>query len=182
MRTDKSQLRLGGRRLIDRQAAVLAEALGCLPADLLVSGQLEGYRCVPDLQPGIGPLGGLQSVISGLQDGRFAIFLPVDQPEMSSATLGRLTSAARDDDQALAFEGHEMPLVLQATPGSRRVLGALCDVGCPARQRSVRELLARIGARRVARGPVSEREFFNANTPEEWQQVEGRSKRDAGLT
>ncbi len=159
-----------GLRLIDRQGAVLSEALGCAPADLLVSGEVEGFVSVPDLLPGLGPLGGIAAVLARLEAGTRAVFLPVDLARISARALRRLAFEVPGED-ALRFENQELPLRLTATNAVRDEVGRLCAEGVPPRQRSVRELLARLGARSLGMGDVDPEEFLNANTPEEWERA-----------
>ncbi len=92
MGSDKAFVLWRGRRLIDRQLALL-KALG--PTELLVSGRagidygVADVRVVLDAQPDQGPLGGLAALLHATAAPNVLI-LAVDLPAMTEAFLERL--------------------------------------------------------------------------------------------
>ncbi len=98
MGRDKALLPLGdGRLLWQRQLDVLQQ-LG--PGELFVSGpRREGFPpeliCLPDEQPGRGPLGGIASAL-GAAGAAFLVVLAVDLPRMTPEFLRGLLEQATD--------------------------------------------------------------------------------------
>ena len=92
MGTDKADITLGGRTFLEIQVRKL-QLLGA--ADILISGKqafLPGTCCIPDMTPGIGPLGGLMSCFPSASQ-RYALVLGVDVPLISVSTLEGLLKA-----------------------------------------------------------------------------------------
>lgn len=92
---DKSDLVIGGRRIIERQLAVLGRVA---PHVLVVSDdhhrfRTSGLQVCDDLLPGIGPLGGLHTALTR-SPSRRTLVVAGDLPFLSAAFLRHLTARA----------------------------------------------------------------------------------------
>lgn len=163
MGTDKALLPLDGRPLLDRMCEVLRQAGA---ARVLVSGDRPGWQGHPDGAPGLGPLGGVATMLDTHAGARL-LFVAVDMPRLDTTLLSALLHGA-GDSSAAHFEDHPLPLLLRATPGVRGTARALLDGPGP---RSLRRLAAELGARPVALPADAAPLLFNANTPADWAKV-----------
>jgi molybdopterin-guanine dinucleotide biosynthesis protein A len=170
MGRDKATLTLAsGERLVDRVGAALREALG--GGRVVVSGRVDGCDCVPDLVPGLGPLGGLRSALRAAgaapEPPGWLLAVPVDLPAISAAALAPLLAAAERHPgaAAIAWRDHELPALLRASAALGAELARRCDG--PDRERSVWRLLAALGGPRLDPDPAVEAALANANTPAE---------------
>jgi len=161
MGTDKALLELSGRTLLDRAVAVL-EAAGA--ERVIVSGDRPGYDSVADIRPGLGPLGGLESVLAArgeLLRGRLLLALPVDVPALDARAVNTLLHTAYDAPGAV-FSNHPLPLAAWITPDFERALAAILEGPGAA---SAFRLGRGLKVREIA--PV-EADLRNVNTPESW--------------
>ena len=164
MGCDKAGVLIGGVPLWQRQLATL-QALA--PDELLISGRLDGpcadagIPIIADDAPGLGPLGGLTSILRRMKCERL-LLLAVDLPAMTSAFLESLLAS---DGVVPFLDGHFEPL---AAIYPRRVL-PLAEHCLAENDRSMQRFI-RLG---VAEGlltpkPLSAADrvhFRNANTP-----------------
>jgi molybdopterin-guanine dinucleotide biosynthesis protein A len=171
MGRDKATLSLAqGGRLVDRVVAAVGDALrgaGEPAPRVLVSGDVPGHACVPDDAPGLGPLGGLATVLSRLApaESGWLLVVPVDLPALTPAPLAALLAAPRGDAAALAFEGHALPALLRLD--ARVGTAVAARAAASGSDRAVWRLLDDLGARRIPLEERLARELANANTPEE---------------
>ena len=96
---DKSRLIIGGRRIIERQLAVLGQVT---PRVLLVTDDHQRFRtfglqACDDLLPGAGPLGGLHTALTR-SPGRRTLVVAGDLPFLSGAFLRHLAARAPHAD------------------------------------------------------------------------------------
>jgi molybdopterin-guanine dinucleotide biosynthesis protein A len=85
MGTDKASIVFDGLTLLDRAVGLLSEVF----TSVVVSGgdlAPRGVEVLPDLVPGLGPLGGLDTAY-GAADGRGVFLLAVDMPFVDAATV-----------------------------------------------------------------------------------------------
>lgn len=166
MGTDKALLELRGRTLLDRAIAVL-EAAGA--ERVIVSGDRPGYDAVPDLKPGLGPLGGLASVLAArgeLLRGRLLLALPVDVPALDARAVQTLLHAARNASGAV-FSNHPLPAAIWVTPAFEPMLTATLEGPGSA---SAFRLGRCLKVREIAPDGADLR---NVNTPESWAALQG---------
>jgi len=166
MGQDKALLPFRGGVLLEAvaRAAALAAGNATLVGGAGRYGDL-GYRAVPDLYPGEGPLGG---ILTALRDtaADWNLIVACDMPGLSGEFLGRLLDAAEQGGgDALVPAGPSglaEPLCAVYHRRSREALeGAFA--------RGIRKVMAACGEIRVARFPVAEVACFqNVNTPEDW--------------
>ncbi len=176
MGRDKALLDLDGRPLI----AVVAERLRTVVDEVVIAaGDNEAYaqyadRCVTDIFPGVGTLGGLHT---GLHAAKHELVLVVgsDMPFLNPAVL-RWFSLAADGVDVVVFRQGEFLEPVHA------VYRKSC---LPAIEEAIRSGVRRayafydqVKVRYVDRTEIEHldpqfRSFYNVNTPSEWQRVSG---------
>lgn len=162
---------------------------GGLEHAVIVGGPCDEYRrladaVVPDLRPGMGPLGGIEAALDYVSRAGTAdavLFVPCDLPDISAGEIRRLLGAFRRDPK-----GVKMALVRADTDRPQ----PLCCVVHKDMLRQVREAL---DAGRLAVGRLwrdcgadvvpfdDERPFYNVNNPldlKSWRECAG--SREAG--
>ncbi len=161
----------GGGRLVDRVVAVLGRALearGLAPI-VLVSGDVEGQRCIADTARELGPVGGMAAVLEDAcrvpEPARptALLFVPVDLPALTEEALLPLLAGGV---ATRAYHGEELPALVLASPESLDVARALCRG--PASARSVRCFLELAGVERLPLPPGIAPALRGANTPGEF--------------
>ncbi|MFT4247490.1 MAG: molybdenum cofactor guanylyltransferase [Pseudomonas sp.] len=162
MGRDKATLDWHGTPLIEHMRGLL-ESAGA--ARVAVSGDYPAYAGIEDLEPGLGPLGGLLSVATVLPDGELLV-VPVDMPLLTPACLHRLLAARA---RCVAFEDHVLPMRLRLDSDSREVLRRLA--AAPQAMRSLRALQRALDATWLPLPPGSAAGFDNCNTPEQWRAI-----------
>ncbi|GAB6195269.1 molybdenum cofactor guanylyltransferase [Lysobacter xanthus] len=163
MGRDKAMLLLDGETLLDRAIATL-RAAGAV--EVRVSGDRPSHDGLPDAQPEMGPVGGLASVLAHCADG-VALAVAVDQPRLDAGTLRRLLDAL-EGAPAAAYAGHPLPLALRVDAVSRETVATA--VRASPRGPSIRDLHRALGG--VELPPPPGDALFNANTPDDWAEVE----------
>jgi molybdopterin-guanine dinucleotide biosynthesis protein A len=129
---------------------------------VLVSGDRPAHAGVADATPGLGPVGGLATVIAHCDDGD-AVVVPVDMPRLRMATLTALRDALAHS-RAACFEAHPLPCALVVDAAARAALAAV--VANAPRGASMRSALQALGA--VALPCTGAEDFASVNTPEAW--------------
>jgi molybdenum cofactor guanylyltransferase len=95
---DKSTLVVDGRTIFDRQCAELATVDG-LEEILLVGAPAAraGTRLVPDIVPGLGPLGGIHAALTHAHSDAVCV-IACDMPYVTGAFVSRLFAALPGND------------------------------------------------------------------------------------
>jgi molybdopterin-guanine dinucleotide biosynthesis protein A len=168
---DKSDLVIGGRRIMDRQLSVLGHVADHI---LIVSNdhhrfRSSGLRVCADLIPGAGPLGGLYTALVRSPSDR-TIVVACDLPFLTVAFLRHLTARAGGTDATIP-----------RTAAGTQPLCAVYDRTCiePIRSRLARGELrvaglgdtvrvTDIGPSEVAPFDSDGALFFNVNTPDDY--------------
>ena len=166
MGRDKAMLPWHGRPLLDHMIGLAREA-GI--DHVYVSGDRPGYRSIPDLEPGLGPLGGLASATAALPDGRLLV-LAVDMPRLTPGLLRALMDDDtywRAQDGCACHEGAPLPMALELRGDTRAAIADCLATG--GREASIRALQQRIGTHVLATTPAIELMLANGNTPAEWE-------------
>lgn len=164
MGRDKALLPFRGASLIETVAREVQRAAG---VSVIVGShhEVSGFRTIPDLYPGEGPLGG---ILTALRDSkaRWNLVTACDMPEISARFLtSLLEQAERTGAEALIPTGPSgRPEPLCA------VYGGIC---LPAFERAfsggVRRVTEALESVSAVRFPVTETLCFqNVNTPEDW--------------
>ena len=180
---DKSDLVIGGRRIIDRQVSVLGHVVEHV---LIVSSdhhrfRSAGLRVCADLLPGAGPLGGLYTALVRSPTAR-TIVVACDLPFLTVAFLRHLAARACGTDAAIP-----------RTAAGPQPLCAVYDRTCvePIRARLDRGELRVSGLRDAIRvrdiGPSEVAPFdpdgtlfFNVNTPDDYTRANAVASQPAG--
>jgi len=166
MGRDKALLPFRGGALAQWAARTAEEAAG----NATLVGPPEryadlGFRVIPDLFPGEGPLGG---IITALRDSsaEWNLIVACDMPEIDAPLLTRLIDlAGRSDTDVL------LPLTAERRPEPLcAVYRRTClDVLEKAFAGGTRKVTAALEAVRTLRLPMEEvAQFQNVNTPEDW--------------
>lgn len=188
MGTDKSQLSLNGKTLIERARDVVRQTLQIafgkvLDPEIYISGKYPGYVCIADDQPGMGPLGGIVSSarffnsmsLHVIDHQRCLLFVPVDMPFLRPSTLMPLVRAlAEGNEDAALFKELPLPLCLRASDRVLRVLNQLIRSDYDNKsQRAVGHFLAQINCIEVNLLAEQANDMINVNTKEEWLRISG---------
>ena len=168
---DKSDLRIGGRRIIDRQLSVLGHVAEHI---LIVSNdhhrfRSSGLQVCADLIPGAGPLSGLYTALVRSPTDR-TIVVACDLPFLTVSFLRHLAARARGVDAAI-------PRTAKGTEPLCAVYDRACVEAIRARlERGERRVSALgdairvrdIGPSEVAPFDPAGTLFFNVNTPDDY--------------
>ncbi len=178
----KGLLEVGGRRVLDRVVDVLSAALAAPP--VLVANASDApewrpdLRCVPDLRPGLGSLGG---VFTAIASGTGPVLVVAwDMPFLDRALLDLLVRESDDWDAYLPESG--------AQGHGSGAVEPLCAVYGPACRAPIEQALARGDLRMISFhdsvrvGTLSldrvravgdpETLFFNVNDPADLERAE----------
>ena len=165
---DKSALIVEGQSILDRQLAQLRQ----LTDDVLIVGRdraHQGARVVPDLAPGCGPLGGLQTALAEAR-GDVTIVIACDMHYVSAPLMGHLAALANDADAVVPkTEDGYHPLCAAYTRACLEPIARLLAAG----RFRMTELLAQVRLRVVTAGELDRfgdryRLLTNVNTPAEY--------------
>jgi molybdopterin-guanine dinucleotide biosynthesis protein A len=164
-------LRLSGTVVVANDPAVAEAVAG--PAG-------RGVRCVADIWPGAGPLGGIAAGLMECQG--WAAVIGCDMPLVNAAVVGLLAHMAQETDAAGARRWDAVaPLIRERTQTMHalyhRDILPIIEEMIKAGELSVRTLLARVQVRYVTEAEIAGvdpamRSFINVNTPEEWAAVQ----------
>ena len=160
MGRDKSRIRLGRRTLLGHARAAVADA------------DLKPRVVATDLQPGLGPLGGIATALRSAKHSR-VLFLGCDMPFMTGELIKEFLSAATDGIGPI-FTRHKkgvgFPFVLRRS--DLVLVGKQMDCGALSLQRLAKRLKAR-----EWQPPASQvSELFNINTPADLAEAKRRLK------
>ena len=174
MGRNKALLQVGEETLLERARNLLKSAGA---ERVLISGQVPGQACIPDLLPFSGPPGGLYSTLYFIReeyglDGTPLLLIPVDMPLLEVPVLSRLLASLTPQDQALHYEDEIFPCVFRALPGLYDYLRSLFEEGSePGGRRSMKALFEQQNSRTIPVEGIHEQVFANTNRPEEWEEV-----------
>lgn len=166
MGRDKALLDWCGRPLLERQLDAL-RAAGV--DESRVSGERPAYRGVADVQPGLGPLGGLVSIAEAVVGEVDLLVIPVDMPLLGAALLRRLRTE-QPQARSLRCAGHVLPMRFRLDAASRALLAALSDQSEP-RRRSLRALQQALDGAEIALGSEEAMQLADCNTEASWIEV-----------
>lgn len=166
MGRDKALLDWRGQPLIAHQLATL-HAAGV--DELRVSGERPAYRGVADIEPQLGPVGGLVSVAASVASECDLLVIPVDMPRLSAALLARLRTE-QASARSLRFVDHVLPWRLRLDAASRATVQALAQ-SVESRARSLRALQAAMATEVLALSEDEAAQLIDCNTPAQWNEV-----------
>jgi molybdopterin-guanine dinucleotide biosynthesis protein A len=160
MGRDKALLTLDGHTLLDAAIARLRQAGA---TRVLVSGDRPAHDGVPDHVPGLGPVGGLASVLKRCPDG-LAVVVPVDMPRLEAQRLMDLRDALQYS-RAAHFRFHPLPCALTVDAATREAIAS--QLAAAAAGPSMWSLLGALRASELDIGDAHT--LDNVNTPAEWE-------------
>jgi molybdopterin-guanine dinucleotide biosynthesis protein A len=178
---NKAALRVGGARIIDRQLALLREVADPVFIVSRDAGRFADLdiAVVPDLVPGLGPLGGIETALASSPHSR-TLIVACDLPFLSRALLRRLVQPS-DADLVIprSTRGHE-PLCATwgaacLGPVRRRIEAGHRKAALLVQDVRVEELTPEFLASCDPHGRL----FVNVNTPHEHERAEALSQLDA---
>lgn len=150
MGKNKALLNFEGLPLVEHMRKILT---GAGIKDTYISGTLEGYEGIPDVEAQAGPARAIAHLLNKFS-GQYErlLFIPVDMPFISTDTLRALTS----NHGSVFIKDHPLPACLKT---GKDVLSSY----------SVKGLLEEIAAAPLEVFDVENGEFANLNTPVEWE-------------
>ncbi len=170
MGSDKALLRLGEATLVELIACKVADAIGFVG----LIGALDrysqfGYPVYADQNPGCGPIGGLQTILSlGVAD--WNLVVACDMPQMSSAFLSALIERI---DGCPTQSACVVPIGPQGLEPLCSLYHASClpvvDLAISEGRFKMRDLLLELNMFPVMTSDLAV--FKNVNTPAEWNGV-----------
>ena len=151
MGRNKALLEYNGKPLVEHMAGLLERA-GV--ADIYISGDLAGYRCIPDRQVHAGPAHAIADACVTLAEYDGIIFVPVDMPLLSV----RAIQALLQESGGGYFPDWPLPAYITRLRGTGGVS-------------SVRAFLDGQGIGPVPLSEGCEAGMINVNTPQDWQEI-----------
>lgn len=181
MGCDKRFLDINGESILDRAIRISETWQGRSSGRVFLSGSIEGYSCLKDRISGMGPLGGLDSVIQEIRknpvsENTWLLLLPVDMPNLCHSLFDELASDLRSAASeispfgAIRYLGFELPCLFRLAPKlDEAVKESLREEA--ARLRSVRGLLAALRVKEISLTPELAGCMENVNTPDDYARV-----------
>lgn len=169
MGEDKAQLVFCGKPLIAHQYEKLVTVVG--RENAFVSGSYPAFQSIVDECAGVGPLGGISTVLRKFSSASYFLFLPVDMPKISTGALRQLLKEAENDrlNNCWTYRDFEMPLLLR---NHKKLAARISEVLAQRRSlRSVRHLCSCLQYRTLEVRDADAVEFVNTNTLEQWKAV-----------
>ena len=123
MGQDKATLLLEKQTLLARNVMLLS-ALNL--SDVFVSGEYQGFQCIKDIHPSLGPIGGLQACVETLFGKYDALFVvPVDMPLLTEIECLTLLQHFKQFQEGVFYEQVTFPMIL---PLNKQLKNYLTDV------------------------------------------------------
>lgn len=166
MGQDKAQLLLEKQTLLSRNVSLLSS----LPlSDVFVSGLYDGFQCIEDINPTLGPLGGINACVEALiKDYDALLIIPVDMPLLTSDDCTYLLQQFKCYPQGAFYAQATFPMVLPLTDNLHNYLSeALASPHN--KQRSLYRLFKTLKLQPINYQISDCFRFQNSNTPEEWE-------------
>lgn len=151
MGENKAFLDFHGTPLIDHMIGVLKEAQ---IKDIYISGNYEGYECIPDSAPFSGPAAAIRDVLDRLSGYEGVLLVPVDMPFLTQDILQELLSSKN----GAHYEGWPLPLYLPTA--ATRGQGA-----------AIKTMLSAMDVTVLLLPQDRQEHFANINTPEDWKEA-----------
>jgi len=165
MGQDKAQLLLAKQTLLTRNVALLSnQSL----SDVFVSGAYPGFPCIADINPLLGPIGGLHACVETLFQDYDALFIiPVDMPLLSDVECQYLLQQWAHYPQGVYYEQATFPMILPLTTALKTYLSEALSAPHN-KQRSLYRLLKTLKLQAINYPTEKNFRFQNSNTPSEW--------------
>jgi len=165
MGQDKATLLLEQKTLLSRNVSLLS-ALNL--SDVFVSGDYQGFQCINDNFPSLGPVGGLQACVEKLFDHYDALFvIPVDMPLLTKKEGEELLEQYKQFPQGVFYEKATFPMILPLTTQLKNHLIEAVN-SSEKKHRSLYRLIKTVKLQPINYQLDNYFRFQNSNTPEEW--------------
>lgn len=152
MGENKAHLEYHGKPLVEHMTDILDRS-GI--ETIIISGDVEGYDCVPDDDPFGGPAKAIETVIRNFPDYEGFLFVPVDMPLLEPEMLDILIQ----QKEGAYFIGSPLPAFITQSYSEE------------SHETSVQALLDSYGIYPIDLPEQFSPAMKNANTPEEWKEV-----------
>ncbi len=165
MGEDKAQLKLENQTLLSRNVSLLSS----LPlSKVFVSGLYDGFQCIEDINPTLGPLGGIHACVETLiKEYDALLIIPVDMPLLDVSACMNLLQQYENYPQGLFYEQAIFPILLPLTEQLHNYLSeALASPHN--KQRSLYRLLKTLKLQAIQYHASVHFSFQNSNTPKQW--------------
>lgn len=165
MGQDKAQLVLASQTLLTRNVTLLSElALNAV----FVSGQYSDFQCIEDINPALGPIGGLHACVESLYGHYDAMFIiPVDMPLLGRVECLHLLQQFITYPQGVFYKLATFPMIVPLNATLKTYLSEA--LACPYnKQRSLYRLLNTLNLQPIIYPTEDHFRFQNSNTPEQW--------------
>jgi molybdenum cofactor guanylyltransferase len=174
--SDKARVVLNGERLIDHVYKLLEPVASCFTvvADRADKYADLGLHTIGDLNPGLGPVAGLQTALNDLpQDQTWLLLCPCDAVVIRPHWLEQLLAARDESSHAVAFHGnHWQPMpALYA-----RSCLPIVENQLENKQHSMQQLLDRLDTRRLPQ-PNDWPHIWQVNSASELESLTIRDER-----
>ncbi len=171
MGQDKAFIRLGEESLL-RRLARIGEGFGerLVATDQSLMARETGFRLVPDIVKGCGPVGAVYSLLSGITSDA-VLTLPCDMPFFPAALAQEMLKTIPESAQALLLvnrDGRAYPLCAIFRKSCLGVVREHVEAG-KLKAMPMMDLLGAVHMTLPAR--FSERALMNLNTPEDLEAV-----------
>jgi molybdopterin-guanine dinucleotide biosynthesis protein A len=166
MKQDKALLPVGGVSLLQCQFKKLVALLG--EDHVIVSGDRPEYPHVKDIEPNLGPIEGLRSVLRILLKNRrnySLLVVPVDMPFLTEDILSKLLQA-KCERPITKFKGQQLPFVIKDLSTVLKFIEKIKATEEIGHRNSFKNLFNKLEVNEI--GPEPEMFFANLNTPEDW--------------
>lgn len=164
MGTNKALLSLQGQTLLARSQLLLTE-LGL--SDCWISGDFDGFRCIPDQFATLGPIGGIYSCAQKLQnDCDYLLVLPVDMPYITERELRPLIVLAEQQVSGAYQKNATFPMLIKINEALLEYLYTCLVQTTEKKGRSLYRMVRTLNFIPLAESELAS--FDNTNTPDEW--------------
>lgn len=167
MGEDKAQFLFAKQTLLARSVTLLSRQ-AC--SAVVVSGhyQDQGFQCIDDINPSLGPMGGLHACIDALYEEYDAMFIiPVDMPLLTDIDCQYLLQQFSDHPQGVFYEHAIFPMILPLTANLKEYVNEALNAKAH-KQRSLYRLLNTLKVHAINTPIDTHFRFKNSNTPAEW--------------
>ncbi len=163
MGVDKASLRINDVSLLDYTQVRLTLAGA---SEVLISQNTFIKGTVPDIYPHQGPLSGIHAALMESQLPGL-LCMPVDMPLVSARTIKKLAITGIEHNRPVFYKNYFLPCYIPANAAIKEHLEQLLTSD---ESKSVRNFLRHFNALEL--DVTDEYELINANTPEQWAQVQ----------
>lgn len=151
MGKDKALLDYKGKPLLRHMINILEET-GL--TDIYVSGNFEGYNCIPDTEPLKGPAHAINNILKQLSNQNGILFIPIDMPLLTPDILNILL----EQDNGGYFQDRPLPSFIKSAHSNDN-------------PDAVKGLLQSLNVPQVPLSPHLSDYMANTNTPQDWQKA-----------